>query len=174
MNVWLTGRESPRIIYSCPTTDTLSHRGFMALRRNNTNCKGPYTHKNDSTDLLDGAFAHETYGQNGAKGHQGQIELAAKSLPTCGKVPVILERWVSADSAQFAFLNLQIVLEGRKSLAAATWHEHVYGNYANAPYYELVSGLTNASAMSLMVAYGDTMMAPQPTFAPGYACTRVY
>lgn len=35
----------------------------------------------DSAAHLAGGWAHESYGQNGAKGHQGQIELAAKSLP---------------------------------------------------------------------------------------------
>ncbi len=174
MNVWLTGRENPAwIIYSCPTTDTLTHRQFMALRRNNTNCKGPYTHRNDSTELRDGVFAHEAYGQNGGKGHQGQIELAAQSLPTCGKVPSILERAVG-DSSSLAFYNAAVVTEGAKSLAAASWHDHVYGNYSNAPFYQLINGFTSAGAMNLVTALGDMQDTAQAATASNWGCTRVY
>ena len=174
MRTWLTGREAPKFRY--PTVPTLlTNRGLLAIRRTHLNPHAPRLHA-DSTIFPEGVEAHESYGLNGAKGHQGQIELAAKSLPTCGRVPTILERVVAADSGQVDAAVGLVLDEGRKSLYAAAWHDHVHGNYANGPFYEVVATVTNAAGLSWKVALGDAPQPPHPALAPIplYKCTRVY
>jgi hypothetical protein len=133
-------------------------------------------HRNDSTELLAGVWAHETYGRNGARGHQGGIELAAASLPTCGRVPTILERLVASDSSMLLFRRATVLAEGKKSLFAAAWHNFVYGNYIDAPFYHVLDSLTVADTLTAENAVGDMQGTADPQTAPDpqYNCTRVY
>lgn len=173
VRTWLTGRTPLLFRYSL-STPLLTNRGLLAARRKTLKSKQPM--HPDSLLFLTGVWSHETYGRLGAKGHQGQIELAAKSLPTCGRVPAILERVVAADSGTVMFRASDVKAEGMKSLYAASWHDNVYGNYSNASSYEVVSQTTNADNLSWLTIRGDIQQAQNPTLAPDqrWGCTRVY
>lgn len=174
LRTWISGRESPKLNYTL-SSGLLTNRGLLQARRKTL--KSKLAMHPDSAVFVNGIWAHETYGQNGRKGHQGQIELAAKSLPTCGRVPQILEGVVAADSTTARFIAGVFVLEeGKKSLYAAAWHDHVYGNYSNAPYYEVVSKVTVADNLSWLTAIGDAQGTANPSLAPDpqWNCGRVY
>lgn len=154
----------------------LTNRALLNAKRKSLNSNSP-AHK-DSVDYLNGVWAHETYGTGPAKGHQGQIELAAKSLPTCGKVPAILERAVAGDSTTLADNVIGAVLfEGRTALLAAADHDRVYGNRTkNTPFYEVVALVTVANNLSPKSAVPDVQQSPNANYAPTpiWGCTRVY
>lgn len=124
------------------------------------------------TFFFNGVLAHEAYGASGAHGHQGRLELAAKSLPTCGRTPEILERVVAGDS-----MTAQVVIfEGEKSLFAASGHNYVYGNFSDAPIYEVVSTTTLADSLPWCVDRGDPQLPADSAVSPDprYKCPRAY
>jgi hypothetical protein len=177
IRTWLSGRENPPMFRYTPTGSTaLTNRALLNVRKKSLNSPTPM--HSDSVALLNGVWAHETYGTATAKGHQGQIELAAKSLPTCGKVPAILERAVAGDSTT---LRVQVIgsvmFEGKQSLLAASDHDRVYGNRTkDTPFYQVVSQLTVADNLKWKVVKPDAKATPDPNLAPvpQWGCTRVY
>jgi hypothetical protein len=173
IRTWLSGREPPQFRYT-PVAGLLTNRGLLQARRKTLNNKKPM--HPDSLVFLNGVWAHETYGQSGAKGHQLQIEVAAKSEPTCGKVPAILERLVAPDSGSAAFRIVNVIDEGKKSLYAAAGHNHVHSNYSNGPFYEVVPQTTLADNLPFLTAVGDMPGTADPSVAPDsrWNCSRVY
>jgi hypothetical protein len=173
IRTWLRGLEQPEFSYKL-SSGLLTNRGLLQARRKTLKSKLPM--HPDSTVFLNGVWAHETYGQSGAKGHQGQIELAKSSLPTCGKVPAIVERLVAADSGTALFRAFDVLGEGKLSLYAASWHDHVYGNYSNAPAYEVVPQVTVADNLNWLTIRGDVQAPAEPSMAPDprWNCSRVY
>ena len=174
MRTWITGREAPKFRY--PTVPgLLTNRALLHARRTSLNPHAAPMHP-DSTAFYLGVLAHESYGQHGAKGHQGQLELAAKSLPACGRVPTLLERVVASDSSDAGFAVVTVLEEGRKSLFAASWHNFVHGNYSNAPFYEVVRLQTAAGALPWKLALGDAAQPVNSNLAPEpiYKCSRTF
>lgn len=135
---WLTGGEYPKFSYHRRPGETLTNRALLEAMRANSN--GQKAKHPDSAAYYLGLVAHEGYGnQNGGTGHQQQMEIAAKSLDTCGRVPQILERVVASSLAIAQERSEIVLIEGRASLYAAAGHDRVYGNFTTAPYYQVVS-----------------------------------
>lgn len=177
LRTWLTGREAPKFQYECADS-LLTNRGLLQAMRGNRSCGGNYKHRHDSTAFRNGVVAHETYGSGGAKGHQGQIELAAASLPTCGRVPTIIERVVAEGEFLTGQRALDVINEGRQSLFAASDHYFVYGNFSNAPSYQVVESVTVVDYSYADVRLDDMQQAAQPdtSYLPDerYKCSRNY
>jgi hypothetical protein len=174
MRTWISGGEKPKFRY--PThPGLLTNRALLQARRTQPYPGAPRMH-NDSTELFLGVLAHESYGRNGKKGHQGQIERAAKLPASCGRVPNLLEQVVAGDLSQAEFATVIVLEEGRKSLYAAAGHNHVHGNYSNAPFYEVVATATQAVNLPWMVAVGDRSQPADSDVAPepAYHCSRAY
>lgn len=171
---WLTGGEYPKFSYDRRPGELLTNRALLEAMRANAN--GNKVKHADSTAYYLGLVAHEGYGQNGASGHQQQIEIAAQSLSSCGRVPQILER-VVASSLAIAEERSEIVLtEGRASLYAASGHDRVYGNFTSAPYYEVVPVQTvvDHTYAHETEEYGDQQQQPSNPPHPSYRCSRDY
>ena len=176
IRTWVAGREQPKFDYFRVPGTLLTNRGLLNAMRKNANGNqskfGP-----DSAALFLGVRAHESYGQSGAKGHQQQIELAATSLPTCGRIPTILERVVGPDTSWVHFTaGFDVVNEGAKSLWAAADHDRVYGNFSKAPYYEVVSQVTVVDHTTPSKTTDDLQKQADPGTAPDsqWNCSRVY
>ncbi|HEX2210266.1 MAG TPA: hypothetical protein VHG93_21495 [Longimicrobium sp.] len=172
---WLTGREVPKFDYTLAPGTLLTNRGLLAARRTGPNDIMP-AHP-DSTAFLLGVVAHESYGMASGRGHQGQFELAATSLETCGRVPAILEGVVAQDATSALRIAEIVRIEGIKSLAAAGDHDRVHSNFSNAPVYETVSSVTFADHLPwIVLPEGDAPKSAAPAFAPhpDYRCTRAY
>jgi hypothetical protein len=180
IRTWLTGGELPKFLYSLSPQDLLTNRGLLAARRTGPNNTLP-AHP-DSSVFMNGVMAHETYGTSATggsgKGHQGELELAARSLETCGKVPAILERVVAADSFAARTRATTVVNEGKRSLYAAMGHDRVHGNFSNAKFYEVVASTTVADLLTVS-SWADGDMPAGAAFAgsaptPAFNCSRVY
>lgn len=172
IRTWVTGRTQALFSYS-PVPGLLTNRGILNAKRKSGN-KRQYP---DSLELLAGLWGHEGFGRGSGKGHQGRFQVAAASLPTCGKAPTILERVVGPDSAETRRMTNEVIEEGWKSLGAASGHFYVHSNYANAPYYEVVSQVTSADNLLAKYWPRDTAytqvssaMAPDPR----WNCSRTY
>lgn len=72
--------------------------------------------------------AHESYGQSGGKGHQGQIERGLNTS-TCKDAAGIAERVVADDLATANRIMQELREEADKAFGHLTWHNFVHGNY---------------------------------------------
>ena len=100
-----------------PDTDgDVSHWDYMKRRGKNPGF------------LLAGTSAHETYGQNGMKGHQTQLKKAL-TLDACGDVSAIADRIVADNRTRAE--RLRSIAEGAADSAfwMASGHHEVYGNH---------------------------------------------
>ncbi len=77
---------------------------------------------------LAGTWAHEGYGQNGAKGHQGQIEKALR-WGKCGDAGRIAARIVAPTFEKARDLRDATEEIADTAFVMATLHNHVYGNH---------------------------------------------
>ena len=83
----------------------------------------------DPGDLRDGTLAHETYGQNGAKGHQGQIEKAL-TTSACGDGPALVDRIVAPSQASVDQLVKQVKAYAIMAFnVGSATHHYVHSNH---------------------------------------------
>ena len=82
----------------------------------------------DPTQARYGVEAHESYGQNGATGHQRQIEKKLNTS-TCKDAAGIAERVVADTWADAAGIVDLIREEADKAFGFSTWHNYVHSNY---------------------------------------------
>lgn len=78
--------------------------------------------------LLAGTTAHERYGQNGAKGHQGQIKKVL-TPKACGDVAALLEPLVADTKAKAERLRNIFEWAADSAFVMGVLHNHVYGNH---------------------------------------------
>ena len=95
----------------------------------------------DPNKALEGTTAHEGYGQNGAKGHQGQIE-AALTTSACGDAAGLVERIVSPSEAGAHDLIDDVEDAALKALTLATSHYYVHNNHSGSPIVIYTPGIS--------------------------------
>lgn len=173
----LTGTEEPRFVYQCVPGDTLTIRGLLHAMRQNSGCNGPRRFRTDSTDFRMGVWAHELFGANGGKGHQGEFRAAGKSLPTCGDAPALFERIVQEGAINTLAVAGIVLDEARKALRAATDHDRVFGNFSDTPTYEVeTQGVITATSATPAFEVDDVAKDPEAGNEPhaDYKCSRLF
>jgi hypothetical protein len=78
---------------------------------------------------------HEKHGNKqgnlNGKGHQGQIELVGKDIPSCGNLPYYLEPIVAPDSAGVEDAFVPVYLAAYEAMVFGAGHNFVWGNAAD-------------------------------------------
>ena len=111
-----------------------------------------------------GVQAHESYGQNGAKGHQGQIEKALNTS-TCKDAGGLLERVVADNPSDASRIMDDIRVKGNEAFAYSTWHNYVHSNFTG----DIVLYDPNGTKPPFIYTLTDSATGPYPV-SPGDRC----
>jgi hypothetical protein len=74
---------------------------------------------------------HEKQGNLNGKGHQGQIELVGKDIPSCGNLPYYLEPIVAPALTSAEDFYLRVYLAANEAMVFGAGHNFVWGNAAD-------------------------------------------